>query len=54
LSVSNVRFAALSFFFLLAKLMHVVAGIIKLQQMNRWNVFWDTVYMVCFCFRHSS
>jgi len=41
-----VRFVALSFFFYVPNFVPFDAGMLKLQQMIKWDVFWDTVYFV--------
>jgi len=36
-----VRFVALSFFFYVPNFVRFDAGMLKLQQMIKWDVFWD-------------
>jgi len=50
-----VRFVALSFFFYVPNFVRFDAGMLKLQRMIKWDVFWDTVYIaVLACFLDSG
>jgi len=40
-----VRFVALSSSFYVPNFVRFDAGVLKLQQMIKWDVFWDTVYI---------
>jgi len=42
-----VCFIALSFFFYVPNVARFDAGMLKLQRMIKWDVFWDMVYIVC-------